>query len=489
MTYRQLLASNADFRRLWLGQVISEIGDWLNNIAVLALAIQLAAGRSVGLAIAVYAVARHLPLFLFGPVAGVVVDRLDRRRVMIAADIVRAFLALGFLAADRLASLPVIYAVGASLFSVSAFFNAAKRASIPNLVSGTEGLLSANSLSASTTAATIAVGSALGGVVATALGRDTVFFLNALTFLASAEMIRRIRKPVSRKQKAVSSEQEAASSERRTEGGGREISDLKSQVSNSESGIPTPETSSSNLSARDDSTAFNRLLAAFSLLPSILRRAAWEFREGLRYVGRDALLRAVFVVAAGWGLGNGAARALYSIFGARLGKDAVSGWGEGARAFVERPTDFGISVLFVAMGVGGVLGAPLARRFNRAGGAGLGARMGRSLVLDGCGLALFSLMPSLWVAALVLVAREMNFAIWWTAQQTIMMKRTEDAFAGRVFATYETLTTLMMVASILVSGAAADRAGIRVVAAGGGSMVILSGLFWFLLRRRARAGD
>ena len=162
MTYRQLLASNADFRRLWLGQVISEIGDWLNNIAVLALAIQLAAGRSVGLAIAVYAVARHLPLFVFGPVAGVVVDRLDRRRVMMVADIVRAFLALGFIAADRLASLPVIYAVGASLFSVSAFFNAAKRASIPNLVSGTEELLSANSVSASTTAATIAVGSALG---------------------------------------------------------------------------------------------------------------------------------------------------------------------------------------------------------------------------------------------------------------------------------------------------------------------------------------
>jgi hypothetical protein len=141
------------------------------------------------------------------------------------------------------------------------------------------------------------------------------------------------------------------------------------------------------------------------------------------------------------------------------------------------------------MGLGGVLGAPLARRFNRAGGAGLGSRMGRSLFLDGCGLALFSLMPNLWGAALVLVAREMNFAIWWTAQQTIMMKRTRDAFAGRVFASYETLTTLMMVGSILVSGAAADRVGIRVVAAGGGSVVILAGLFWFLLRRRAASAD
>ncbi|MDT7778899.1 MAG: Transrane secretion effector, partial [Acidobacteriota bacterium] len=129
------------------------------------------------------------------------------------------------------------------------------------------------------------------------------------------------------------------------------------------------------------------------------------------------------------------------------------------------------------------LGAPLARRFN-SGASGLGARMGRSLTLDGCGLLLFSLTPNLFGAAALLVAREMNFAIWWTAQQTLLMRRTEDAFAGRVFASYETLTTLMMVGSILVSGAAADRAGFRAVAAGGGGVVILSGLLWFVLRRR-----
>jgi hypothetical protein len=215
-----------------------------------------------------------------------------------------------------------------------------------------------------------------------------------------------------------------------------------------------------------------------------LRRVASDFAEGLRYVRRDRVLSAVFVVAAGWGLGNGAARALYSIFGARLGEQAAAGWGASLRALAERPTDFGISVLFVAMGLGGVLGAPLARRFNSGAADGLGARMGRSLTLDGCGLLLFSLTPSLPVAAAVLVAREMNFAIWWTAQQTLLMRRTEDAFAGRVFASYETLTTLTMVGSILVSGAAADRLGIGAVAAGGGGVVILSGLLWFALRRR-----
>lgn len=193
MTYRQLLAAHPDFRRLWTGQVISEIGDWFNNIAVLALAIELAGKGHEGKAVALYAIARHLPLFLFGPLAGVIVDRVDRRLVMIAADVLRAVLALGFLLANVINALPVIYLVGAALFAVSAFFNAAKRASIPNLVYGTTALLSANSLSASTTAATIALGSALGGLLSTFFGRNTVFILNAATFLISAEMIRRIK--------------------------------------------------------------------------------------------------------------------------------------------------------------------------------------------------------------------------------------------------------------------------------------------------------
>jgi MFS family permease len=474
VTYRRLLKENADFRRLWTGQVVSEIGDWLNNIAVLALAIQLAGDRGVGLAVAAYAIARHLPLFIFGPVAGVVVDRVNRRRVMIAADLARAALALGFMLASRLSSLAVIYVVGASLFSVSSFFNAAKRASIPNLVSSTEELLAANSISASTTAATIAVGSALGGVVATALGRDTVFILNALTFLASAEMIRRIRARTSRE--AVTGRQ-----------GDRETGRLEGAASRTEE---ASRLHAASLSPHLPVTPSPRLeifpSPRFPVFLSPLRRVASDFREGLRYVRRDGVLSAVFVVAGGWGLGNGAARALYSIFGAQLGEQAVKGWGAGLRAVVERPTDFGISVLFVAMGLGGVLGAPLARRFNRGALENLGSRMGRSVILDGCGLAVFSLMPSLWGAALVLVAREMNFAIWWTAQQTLLMKRTEDAFAGRVFASYETLTTLTMVGSILVCGEVADHLGIRPVAAGGGTVVILSGLLWFVLRWRGR---
>jgi predicted MFS family arabinose efflux permease len=476
LTYRELLARNLDFRRLWTGQVVSEVGDWLNNIAVLALAIELAGPAHQGRAIAIYAVARHLPLFLFGPVAGVVVDRTDRRRVMITADITRAVLALGFLLAQKFSTLPLIYTVGATLFSVSAFFNAAKRATLPNLISRQDDLLAANSLSASTTAATIAVGSALGGIVATFAGRETVFVANAATFLVSAEMIRRIRPSIS--------------------DFGFRISDSKSQtieqgISNRESRILSPELEISSQYSLT-SNAPSRLQSAIrnpqSAIGNVLRVTVADFREGLRYVRGDSVLASIFVVAAGWGLGNGAARALYSVFGARLGEQAVSQW-------LARPKDFGISILFVAMGTGGVLGATVARRFNRGGADKLGVRMGRSLLFDGCGLFLFSLMPNLWGAASVLVLREMNYAVWWTAQQTIMMRRTANNYAGRVFATHETVTTLAMVCAIYAAGAAADGFGIRVVAAAGGAIIALSGATWFVLRRgrddadSARAGE
>jgi MFS family permease len=479
LTYRGLLARNADFRRLWGGQVVSEIGDWLNNIAVLALAIELAGPARQGHAVAVYAVARHLPLFLFGPVAGVVVDRADRRRVMIAADLARAVLALGFLIAQKYAALPLIYAVGASLFSVSAFFNAAKRATLPNLVARADDLLAANSLSASTTAATIAVGSALGGLVATFAGRETVFVANAATFVLSALMIRRI----SWRPRAIA-DLRLRNADLKTANAGGEILDR-------ESGMLSPEleVSSGQLVTLDSRPPLQPAIRtprskigtpAIRNPHSAIVRAFADFREGLRYVRSDGALSAIFVVAAGWGLGNGAARALYSVFGARLGELSAAGW-------LARPKDFGISILFVAMGTGGVLGAPLARRFNAAGGTSLGARMGRSLVFDGCGLFLFSLMPNLWGAAAVLVAREMNYAVWWTAQQTILMRRTDNAYAGRVFATHETVTTLAMVCAIYAAGAAADTYGIRVVAATGGAIIALSGATWFVLRRGATA--
>lgn len=462
MTYRELLTRYPDFRRLWSGQVVSEIGDWINNIAVFALVIEIAGRGHEGVAVALYGLARHLPLFVFGPLAGVVTDRVSRKRVMIVADILRAVLTIGFFVGDAYRSLYLLYIVGALLFAVSPFFNAAKRASLPALVTDSGALLAANSLSASTTAATIAIGSALGGIVATLGGRGTVFTLNIVTFILSALFIRRITATLDAKTSPV-------------------------EVGMSDS-LPAEVECDAVLegvgAGQQNGLVERHARRKRGSLAALLKRSYDDFREGLSYVRAEHTLALVFIVAAGWGLGNGAARAVYSIFGARLGENA-------AGAFVMqggRAEDFGISVLFVAMGLGGVLGAPLARRFNRHGTQGLGARMASALVVDGCLLVLFSLMPNLWSASAVLLSREMCFAVWWTSQQTLIMRGAAREFAGRVFASFETLTTLAMVTSMLVSGAAADRFGMRPVAAIGGIVVALSGASWFLLRRKRGQG-
>jgi MFS family permease len=463
LTYRELLTRYPDFRRLWTGQVVSEIGDWLNNIAVFALVIEIAGRGHEGVAVALYGLARHLPLFFFGPLAGVVTDRVSRRRVMIVADVLRAILTLGFFVGDAYRSLYLLYVVGALLFAVTPFFNAAKRASLPALVTEPGALLAANSLSASTTAATIALGSALGGILATFGGRGTVFTLNIITFILSALLIRRITLTLDAKPSFVETE----------------VSDLphiegETSASTLENVCAASYNEPQKASPRERASSFRLLL----------KRSYEDFREGLAYVRADAVLALVFVVAAGWGLGNGAARAVYSIFGARLGEGAAgASLLQGGRA-----EDFGISVLFVAMGLGGVLGAPLARLINRHETSGLGARMAFALVVDGCLLVVFSFMPNLWSAGGVLLLREMCFAVWWTSQQTLIMRGARRDFAGRVFASFETLTTLAMVASMLISGAAADRFGMRPVVAIGGTVVALSGASWFLLRRKRGEG-
>src|ERR671916_986900 len=92
--YLELLRRNRDFRQLWLGQVVSQLGDWFNTIAVYTLVLDLTGSRrAVGLVL----VARFLPSIFLGPLAGVVADRASRRTIMVVSDVLRALVVLGFL--------------------------------------------------------------------------------------------------------------------------------------------------------------------------------------------------------------------------------------------------------------------------------------------------------------------------------------------------------------------------------------------------------
>jgi len=183
--YVALLRENRGFRLLWLGQVVSQLGDWFNTIAVYTLVLNLTgSGRAVGLVL----VARFLPTVVIGPLAGVVADRYSRRRIMIISDVVRAVVVLGFFFIRRPDQVWIIYALTVLQLAASTFFEPAKSAVIPSLVAERD-LVTANAISSVTWSSMLTLGAALGGFVTGWFGTDVAFVIDSLTYLASALLV------------------------------------------------------------------------------------------------------------------------------------------------------------------------------------------------------------------------------------------------------------------------------------------------------------
>jgi MFS family permease len=189
--YGELLRGNRSFRFLWLGQVVSQMGDWFDTIAVYTIALRLTgSSRSVALIM----VARFLPSVVMGPLSGVVADRFSRRSIMITADLMRALVVLGFLFIRRPDQMWLVYVLTVLQLAFSAFFEPAKTAAIPSIVSDQE-LLPANAIASVTWSVMLTLGAAIGGFVAGWFGTDVAFILDSLTFVASALLIFSVKMP------------------------------------------------------------------------------------------------------------------------------------------------------------------------------------------------------------------------------------------------------------------------------------------------------
>ena len=187
--YWRLLRNHRDFRLLYFGTLISLGGDWFLTVALLDLVLQLTGSATLA---SVMLLCQTLPIFLFTPHAGHVIDRADRRKLMISVDVLRAFACLLPLFARTPATLPFAY-LGVVLISIgSAYFEPASHAALPNLVAP-EDLGAANVLMGSTWGTMLAVGAAIGGLVTMVLGRDASFLFDAASFLVSALLLWRIR--------------------------------------------------------------------------------------------------------------------------------------------------------------------------------------------------------------------------------------------------------------------------------------------------------
>jgi MFS family permease len=191
MLMLRLLRAHPAFRRLWIAGAVSLVGDWLSLVAVALLALDGDGGaRSLAIVLAVHA----LPQALFAPVAGVIADRFDRRRVLLAAPLAQAALTLLMAAAAVHRSIIAVQALVLARSLVGAFVVTAETAALRRTVPEEE-LLRANSLVSGTWSVTYVAGMALGGALA-ALGPATAMTIDALTFLVAAALLRGLPKMV-----------------------------------------------------------------------------------------------------------------------------------------------------------------------------------------------------------------------------------------------------------------------------------------------------
>lgn len=423
--YSEVLRHNTNFRRLWIGQVISELGTWFSFIAELG-AVSMLSG-SVWATMALL-VSRLLPVLLIAPLAGVLVDRANRKRILIAADLIRALIALGFLTASAGAPVWLIVSFSGLMSAATTFFEAAKNASIANMTTQQE-MLTANVLMFSTRFLQLTLGAALGGVTAAKFGYNAAFIINSLSFIASAAFIWMIPDAVMR-------------------------SGSKSQRGETEAGSEVFTKQSRN-----------RFLA--------------DVREGLTYIRNTPFVRAIILVNVGWATGGGMTNLIFD----RISRHELA-------ASQEASGDWNMAALTTVAGAGLFIGMVLARRAGawaseerRA-----GRFIGWSLLIHGLCFAAAGLMPSLILMSLWLAVSRLIIGAEFGVQETLMMRVLPDEYRGRVFTTDRALELTTMTLSMIVAGALMNWIGPRAMMVISGLLSASPGLVWLLAMWRVRFG-
>jgi dTMP kinase len=197
VSLRELL-THPSFSRLWKAMLVSSLGDWVGFVAVASLVARIGGQRVGPLAVAGVMLARLLPSVLFGPFAGVFADRIDRRRLMVSADIARGVM---YASMPFVPGLWMIFLLSFFIESMSLLWTPAKDASIPNLVPRRQ-LANANSVGLITTYGTLPLGASVYTLLAgfsAILGRHVHYlgshpefvalWVDAATFFFSARMV------------------------------------------------------------------------------------------------------------------------------------------------------------------------------------------------------------------------------------------------------------------------------------------------------------
>jgi MFS family permease len=180
------LARNRNFSALWVGQVLSQIGDRFRFVAVLVIVNGLTGGNP--LAITVLTLTVLIPQFLFGLLGGVVSDRANRKTVMIVSDVLRGLLVLPVLFVDSVDNLWILFICSIGMEIISVFFYPARNALIPNII-GPGQLMTANTMMQGSYIIALIIGSSLAGYLTALIGTNFAILFDAATFFLSAGAI------------------------------------------------------------------------------------------------------------------------------------------------------------------------------------------------------------------------------------------------------------------------------------------------------------
>lgn len=412
LTYPQLLKQNRSFRRLFLGQVVSELGNWFNFIAALGV-VRLVSNADPEAATLLF-ISRLVPFTIVSPIAGAFVDRWSRRTVMIVTDLLRVIVALAFLLVRTRDDLWIAYLSMVVLTVLTAFFEAAKNASVPN-ITGEKDLLAGNALMFSSRFLFMSLGAALGGWTAANVGYDAAFLINALSFLVSAYSVWLV-----------------------------------------------PDVDTRQASEVEFESISRKIYSGY-----------WtDIREGWAYIVTHGPVAAILAANIVWALGGGAVNFLAERLGALVfaGPSGMS-------------QDSAVAALYFASGLGLFIGMMIARRvgiYFEVKRRTIGF-IGWSLVIQGVVFAMTGLMPSLFLACVMIGLSRVILGAEFAVQEALLMRLVPDKLRGRVSTTDRAAELLIWSLSTAIAGWSLHSITVRTVTVIAGLLSSMAGIMWLFL--------
>ena len=408
---RLAVLQNADLRLVWLAQVVSQLGDGMFTVGIVWLVVQ---RTGSGTALSGTLIAQLLPFALFGPVAGALADRWNRRLTMVGSDIVRGVL-VGLLPLLDSFGLLHMWMVPVIAFTITVggqFFDPAKNAFVPAITPRHQ-LLSVNALLSGTRQVLFIAGPAVGGALIGIGGVDAVFWADAVSFFLSAVILLRLRSA------------------------GHEQIPSRAQA-------PSDPPATANAAGQAET--------------AVRESHLWEdIREGLRYVWRVPVLRLVVLTGTVVNFLLSPLPVIIPLFFNHLGLP---------------PAAFGTALSVI---LGGFL-VGVAYMGLRGNHQPMGPLIIGATIVAGCCSLIIGSGPHLSLILSIGLVGGASIGAMEVIETTILQRESTDELRGRVFSLYESVSQGGRAISVAFAGVLADLVSERVIFYVVGICTILCGM-------------